>query len=123
VKQLLETGMDEFPRALIKNRAISRRSSCTFWLNSFMMLATVRFYRESELSKQRTSYYRRGHLCSMRAASEKSASWPPTFKIDGRIRPVLTQVRGQYMVVYLPDTEPLKIVSILQGARNASAQL
>jgi hypothetical protein len=38
-------------------------------------------------------------------------------------RPVLAQVRGQYMVVYLPDTEPLKIVRILQGARNASAQL
>jgi len=27
------------------------------------------------------------------------------------------------MVIYLPDTEPLKIVRILQGARNASAQL
>jgi plasmid stabilization system protein ParE len=27
-------------------------------------------------------------------------------------------VRGQYMVIYLPDTEPLKIVRILQGARN-----
>ena len=32
-------------------------------------------------------------------------------------------VRGQYMVIYLPDREPLKIVRILQGARNASAQL
>jgi plasmid stabilization system protein ParE len=32
-------------------------------------------------------------------------------------------VRGQYVVIYLPDTEPLKIVRILQGARNASAQL
>ena len=27
-------------------------------------------------------------------------------------------VRGQYMVIYLPDTEPLKIVRILQGARK-----
>jgi plasmid stabilization system protein ParE len=25
-------------------------------------------------------------------------------------------VRGQYVVIYLPDTEPLKIVRILQGA-------
>src|ERR1700737_747601 len=32
-------------------------------------------------------------------------------------------VRGQYVVIYLPDTEPLKIVRILQGARNASAEL
>jgi hypothetical protein len=32
-------------------------------------------------------------------------------------------VRGQYMVIYLPDTEPLKIVRIIQGSRNASAQL
>jgi hypothetical protein len=32
-------------------------------------------------------------------------------------------VRGQYMVIYLPGTEPLKIVRILQSARNASAQL
>jgi plasmid stabilization system protein ParE len=32
-------------------------------------------------------------------------------------------VRRQYMVIYLPDTAPLKIVRILQGARNASAQL
>jgi hypothetical protein len=29
-------------------------------------------------------------------------------------------VQGQYMVIYLHDTEPLKIVRILQGARNAS---
>jgi hypothetical protein len=27
------------------------------------------------------------------------------------------------MVIYLPNTEPLKIVRILQGARNASATL
>ena len=32
-------------------------------------------------------------------------------------------VRGQYLVIYLPGTKPLKIVRILQGARNASAQL
>ena len=32
-------------------------------------------------------------------------------------------VRGHYLVIYLPDTAPLKIARILQGARNASAQL
>jgi plasmid stabilization system protein ParE len=32
-------------------------------------------------------------------------------------------VRRQYLVIYLPGTEPLKIVRILQGARNASAEL
>ena len=32
-------------------------------------------------------------------------------------------VRGQYIVIYLPGIEPLKIVRILQGARNASVQL
>ena len=31
-------------------------------------------------------------------------------------------VRGQYMVIYLPDTEPPKIVRILQGARNADSR-
>jgi plasmid stabilization system protein ParE len=48
----------------------------------------------------------------------------------GHRRPDLTgepvlfwPVRGQYMVIYLSDTEPLMIVRILQGARNASAQL
>jgi len=48
----------------------------------------------------------------------------------GHRRPDLTDepvlfwpVRGQYMVIDLPDIEPLKIVRILQGARNASAQL
>jgi putative addiction module antidote protein, CC2985 family len=29
------------------------------------------------------------HLCSMRAAREKSASWSPTLGLDGRTRPVL----------------------------------
>jgi hypothetical protein len=32
-------------------------------------------------------------------------------------------MRGQYMVMHLPDTAPLKIVRILQGALNTSAQL
>jgi hypothetical protein len=32
-------------------------------------------------------------------------------------------MRGQYMVIYLPDTAPLKIVRILQGALYTSAQL
>jgi plasmid stabilization system protein ParE len=27
-------------------------------------------------------------------------------------------VRGYYLIVYLPETEPLKIVRILHGARN-----
>src|SRR5271165_5088733 len=37
----------------------------------------------------RSGQTRRGHLCSMRVAREKSASWPPTFGLDGRTRPVL----------------------------------
>ena len=45
----------------------------------------------------------------------------------GHERPDLTDepvpVRGQYLVIYLPDTEPLKIVRILHGARDASSQL
>lgn len=32
-------------------------------------------------------------------------------------------VRGQYLVIYLPETEPLKIVRILHGARDASDEL
>jgi plasmid stabilization system protein ParE len=32
-------------------------------------------------------------------------------------------VRGQYIVIYLPGLLPLKVVRILHGARNASAQL
>jgi hypothetical protein len=45
-------------------------------------------------------------------------------RLDLTDEPVLFwPVRGQYMVIYLSDTEPLKIVRILQGARNASAQL
>ena len=46
----------------------------------------------------------------------------------GHKRPDLTDepvrfwpIRGQYFVIYLPDTEPLKIVRILHGARDASA--
>ena|ERR1700746_3531638 len=48
----------------------------------------------------------------------------------GHKRPDLTDepvrfwpVRGQYLVIYLPDSEPLKIVRILHGARDASSQL
>jgi len=48
----------------------------------------------------------------------------------GHKRPDLTDeparfwpIRGQYLVIYLPDTEPLKIVRILHGARDASSQL
>jgi len=48
----------------------------------------------------------------------------------GHKRPDLTDdpvrfwpIREQYLVIYLPDTEPLKIVRILQGARDASSQL
>jgi plasmid stabilization system protein ParE len=32
-------------------------------------------------------------------------------------------IRGQYLVIYLPDTEPLKIVRILHGARDTSSKL
>ena len=32
-------------------------------------------------------------------------------------------VRGNYMVIYLPDCEPVKIVRILHGARNVPTQL
>jgi plasmid stabilization system protein ParE len=48
----------------------------------------------------------------------------------GHKRPDLTDepvrfwpIRGQYLVIYLPDIEPLKIVRILHGARDASPQL
>jgi plasmid stabilization system protein ParE len=48
----------------------------------------------------------------------------------GHKRPDLTDepvrfwpIRGQYLVIYLPDTEPLKIVRILHGAQDASSQL
>ncbi|MBV8275907.1 MAG: type II toxin-antitoxin system RelE/ParE family toxin [Verrucomicrobia bacterium] len=48
----------------------------------------------------------------------------------GHKRPDLTDeavrfwpVRGHYLVTYLPDTAPLKIVRILQGARDAPSQL
>jgi plasmid stabilization system protein ParE len=48
----------------------------------------------------------------------------------GHKRPDLTDepvrfwpVRGQYLVIYLPDTEPLKIVRILHGARDAPSEL
>ena len=37
----------------------------------------------------RSGQARRGHLYSMRATREKFASWPPTFGLDGRTRPVL----------------------------------
>jgi plasmid stabilization system protein ParE len=39
-------------------------------------------------------------------------------------QPVLFwQVRGRYLVIYLSESEPLKIVRILHGARDASSQL
>ena len=48
----------------------------------------------------------------------------------GHKRPDLTDesvlfwpVRGLYLVIYLAETEPLKIVRILHGARDASSQL
>jgi antitoxin ParD1/3/4/toxin ParE1/3/4 len=48
----------------------------------------------------------------------------------GHKRPDLTDepvrfwpVRGQYLVIYQHDTQPLKIVRILHGAREASSQL
>jgi len=48
----------------------------------------------------------------------------------GHKRPDLTDepvlfwpVRGQYLVIYRQEAEPLKIVRILHGARDASRQL
>jgi len=48
----------------------------------------------------------------------------------GHKRPELTEepvlfwpVRGQYLVIYLADAQPLKIVRILPGARNVFAEL
>lgn len=48
----------------------------------------------------------------------------------GHKRPDLTDdpvlfwpVRGQYLVIYQRETQPLKIVRILHGARDASSQL
>jgi toxin ParE1/3/4 len=48
----------------------------------------------------------------------------------GHKRPDLTEepvlfwpVRGQYLVIYLAEAEPLKIVRILHGARNVFAEL
>jgi toxin ParE1/3/4 len=48
----------------------------------------------------------------------------------GHKRPDLTEepvlfwpVRGQYLVIYLAEAEPLKIVCILHGARNVFAEL
>jgi plasmid stabilization system protein ParE len=48
----------------------------------------------------------------------------------GHKRPDLTDepvlfwpVRGQYLVIYQRETEPLKIVRILHGTRDASSQL
>ncbi len=32
-------------------------------------------------------------------------------------------VRGHYLVIYQPESRPLKIVRILHGARDASAQI
>ena len=32
-------------------------------------------------------------------------------------------VRGHYLVIYIPDSAPLKIVRILHGTRDASSQL
>ena len=43
----------------------------------------------SQRQPGRSGQARRGHLCSMRAAREKSPSWPPTFGLDGRTCPVL----------------------------------
>jgi toxin ParE1/3/4 len=47
----------------------------------------------------------------------------------GHKRPDLTEepvlfwpVRGQYLVIYLAEAEPLKIVRILHGARNVFAE-
>jgi putative addiction module CopG family antidote len=37
----------------------------------------------------RSGQARRAHLCSMRAAREKSAPWPPTFRLNGRTRSIL----------------------------------
>lgn len=48
----------------------------------------------------------------------------------GHKRPDLTNepvlfwpVRGQYLVIYQPETQPLRIVRILHGARDAASQL
>jgi hypothetical protein len=67
-----------------------------------------------------------GIMPSFYAACELLAKNPRL----GHRRPDLTgepvlfwPVRGQYMVIYLSYTEPLMIVRILQGTRNASAQL
>ena len=47
----------------------------------------------------------------------------------GHRRPDLTDqpvyfwpVRGRYLVIYLPHTEPLKVVRILHGARDAFSE-
>ena len=45
-------------------------------------------------------------------------------RLDLTDEPVLFwPVRGQYLVVYQRETQPLKIVRILHGARDAASQL
>jgi len=55
---------------------------------------------------------------------------PGRFDRLGHKRPDLTDetvlfwpVRGQYLVIYQREAQPLKIVRILHGARDASSQL